>query len=273
MIPLPHPLLGGCSEKFSPLGMLKLRTRSCGPSCISNCDAKAMCGIDSADGKTPCGLNLCCGFYGWCGIEAAHCVDADPRYGKTPCQQGFGSCEVKKVPTCSKSSGSGRRHIGYYQGWNTRERACDKVWPRQINTRGLTHLYYAFAYFHPTTFQMMPMHEGDVPLYGEFTSLKRNGLQTWIAVGGVSNAGRFICNQRLTGLQTSGLSMLQARHSMPSVIWCQVLRTVQLSFLRSLDSWKRTASRESILTGSIPLSPLAVAAKRTPQTLCSWLKR
>jgi chitinase len=63
---------------------------------------------------------------------------------------------------------------------------CDKVSPRQINTRGLTHLLYAFAFFDPSTFEMMPMHADDVPLYGEFTGLKRNDLQTWIAVGGVS---------------------------------------------------------------------------------------
>jgi len=30
------------------------------------------------------------------------------------------------------------------------------------------------------------MNEGDVSLYGEFTSLARNGLQTWIAIGGWS---------------------------------------------------------------------------------------
>jgi chitinase len=33
---------------------------------------------------------------------------------------------------------------------------------------------------------MIPMNAGDIALYGEFTALKRNGLQTWIAVGGVS---------------------------------------------------------------------------------------
>ena len=32
----------------------------------------------------------------------------------------------------------------------------------------------------------MPMNDLDIPLYGEFTSLQRNGLQTWVAVGGVS---------------------------------------------------------------------------------------
>jgi hypothetical protein len=57
---------------------------------------------------------------------------------------------------------------------------------KQINTKGLTHLYYSFVFFDPTTFQMVPMNEADIPLYKEFTSLKTNNLQTWIAVGGVS---------------------------------------------------------------------------------------
>ncbi|KAK1566167.1 glycoside hydrolase superfamily [Colletotrichum navitas] len=53
----------------------------CGSTCISDCDAKAMCGIDSADGKTPCGLKLCCSFYGWCGTESVHCLDPEPQFG------------------------------------------------------------------------------------------------------------------------------------------------------------------------------------------------
>lgn len=168
-----------------------LRLCSCGSSCISNCDAKAMCGVNSINGKTACALNLCCGYYGWCGMDTGHCVNADPDYGKAPCQKGFGSCEMKQIPSCKKCSGSVKRQIGYYQGSNTRDRTCDKVWPSQINTSGLTHLFYAFAYFHPTTFQMMPMNEADIPLYGNFTSLKKKGLQTWIAVGGVREARFF----------------------------------------------------------------------------------
>lgn len=53
----------------------------CGATCVSNCQAKAMCGIDSADGQTPCGLKLCCSFYGWCGTEDVHCHDPEPQYG------------------------------------------------------------------------------------------------------------------------------------------------------------------------------------------------
>jgi hypothetical protein len=30
------------------------------------------------------------------------------------------------------------------------------------------------------------MHQEDIKLYGDFTSLKRNSLQTWITIGGVS---------------------------------------------------------------------------------------
>ncbi|KAF1942406.1 glycoside hydrolase [Clathrospora elynae] len=164
------------------------KAAQCAPeNCLSNCNAKAMCGIDSAGGKTTCGLKLCCSYYGWCGTEDVHCKDPEPLVGKTPSQEGFGSCEIKPSPSCGKGSGTSKgRRIGYYQGWNTRERVCDKVTPRQINTRGLSHLLYAFAFFHPQTFEMMPMNSDDVHLYGEFTALKRNGLQTWIAIGGWS---------------------------------------------------------------------------------------
>jgi chitinase len=75
--------------------------------------------------------------------------------------------------------------------------------PRLINTRGLTLLFYSFAFFDPTSFQMMPMNVADVSIYGELTALKRNGLQTWIVVGGVSSAtpdagGRSIIYSRST---------------------------------------------------------------------------
>jgi hypothetical protein len=74
------------------------------------------------------------------------------------------------------------------QGCNTRQRSCDKIAPKQINTKGLTHLYYPFVFFHPTTFEIMPMNMADVDLYREFTNLKTNKLQMWIAIGGLSLA-------------------------------------------------------------------------------------
>ncbi|KAH4012063.1 hypothetical protein HBI49_222580 [Parastagonospora nodorum] len=55
-------LNGSCCSK---LGKCGYKEAQCGKdNCLSNCDAKAVCGIDSADGKTPCGLKLCCSYYG-----------------------------------------------------------------------------------------------------------------------------------------------------------------------------------------------------------------
>ncbi|KAI5919336.1 glycoside hydrolase superfamily [Camillea tinctor] len=166
-------------------GKCGFKDAHCGNSCISNCNATAMCGVDSADGQTSCALNLCCSYYGWCGTESVHCYDPEPQYGVTPCQGEFGSCFIYPEPSCSGNSASARR-IAYYQGWNVRERLCDKVSPAQINTQGLTHLFYAFIFFHPTTFQITPMNDADVEQYAQFTSLSNNKLQTWAAIGGWS---------------------------------------------------------------------------------------
>lgn len=58
--------------------------------------------------------------------------------------------------------------------------------PSQIQTKGLTHIYFAFASINPTSFQIEPAAIEDEELYREFTSLSRGGsaLQTWIAIGG-----------------------------------------------------------------------------------------
>ncbi|KAF2492808.1 glycoside hydrolase [Lophium mytilinum] len=156
--------------------------------CISNCDAKAMCGVDSEGGNKKCGLKLCCSYYGWCGTEAIHCGDHDQDGNSTPCQKDFGSCTVKPSPSCGSGSGtaSGGRKVAYYQSWNTRTRACNRIWPEQINTTGLTHLYFAFAYIDPATYSIVPADPADVELIPRFTALKTQTMQTWVAVGGWS---------------------------------------------------------------------------------------
>lgn len=68
-----------CSKE----GKCGYKEAQCGAeNCLSNCQAKAMCGIDSADGKTPCGLKLCCSFCGWCATEDDHCKGPEPLIGK-----------------------------------------------------------------------------------------------------------------------------------------------------------------------------------------------
>ncbi|KUI58697.1 Acidic mammalian chitinase [Cytospora mali] len=125
-------------------------------------------------------------------VRNSYCTNADPQGGTLPCQEGFGSCEVKKGKTCpaSDSTTSGRT-IGYYQASNTRDRLCNKIFPSDIITtptdiapKGYSHLYFAFASIDPVSFNIAPADDADVPLYTEFTALKSRGLQTWIAVGG-----------------------------------------------------------------------------------------
>ncbi|KAL2076239.1 hypothetical protein VTL71DRAFT_1182 [Oculimacula yallundae] len=159
----------------------------CGSGCQSNCNAKAMCGVDSKDGAEKCGLQLCCSHYGWCGTKDVHCIDPEPLIGKTPCQQGFGGCTIKPSPECSPDEGgdSGWRRIAYYAGWNSRDRKCDWVLPGNINTTGLTHLMYSFVGFDPKTFKIVA-DPGDVKLFRAFTKLGSSKLKTWVAVGGWS---------------------------------------------------------------------------------------
>ena len=65
---------------------------------------------------------------------------------------------------------------------NTRRRPCDKVWPANIDTTGLTHLVFSFATIDPTTFAVAPMHSDDEKLYADFLSLK-DGPQKWVGIG------------------------------------------------------------------------------------------
>jgi GH18 family chitinase len=53
---------------------------------------------------------------------------------------------------------------------------------------GFTHLNFAFAFFHPTTFQVVAMDSNAASLLKDFTALKfkKPHLQTWISVGGWS---------------------------------------------------------------------------------------
>jgi chitinase len=169
----------------SPGGKCGYKLEHCGPGCKSNCNAKAICGIDSADGQTRCPLNLCCSYYGWCGTEAVHCIDPEPQYGQTPCQQGMGKCEVIPPPQCGGDSASRGRKIGYYQAYQ-RDRKCNYVQPQDIYTEGMTHLFFSFAYFDPAEFGIKFAHQEDEAEAREFTKLQDThpGLQTWVAFGG-----------------------------------------------------------------------------------------
>ncbi|KEY73171.1 hypothetical protein S7711_04137 [Stachybotrys chartarum IBT 7711] len=169
---------GSCCNRAGRCGF---GNETCGSNvCISNCDATAFCGRESADGETVCPLNVCCSYYGYCGVEDDFCLGAGPD---APCQQGFGSCNTISPPSCGGNSAFART-IGYYQLANVRERQCNRIAPSEIRTEGLTHLYAAFATINPSTFAVEPWHSDDVQLYEELAALRSSTLQVWIAIGG-----------------------------------------------------------------------------------------
>lgn len=73
------------------------------------------------------------------------------------------------------------RTIGYYLASNTRDRLCNRIFPKDIKAEDYTHLFFSFASIDPKTFRIQPWDNADIPLMKEFTTLDTN---TWIAVGG-----------------------------------------------------------------------------------------
>ncbi|KAM0322465.1 hypothetical protein ACHAQA_009534 [Verticillium albo-atrum] len=73
----------------------------------------------------------------------------------------------------------------YYEGWNL-QRPCGTMAPKDIPLGYYTHINFAFALIHPTTFHIAPMDSQTASQYRAVTSLKdrQEGLQVWIAIGG-----------------------------------------------------------------------------------------
>ncbi|KAL2821416.1 glycoside hydrolase superfamily [Aspergillus cavernicola] len=166
---------GACCSKE---GICGFSPDECGDdTCISDCDAKAECGQYALPDSSTCPLNVCCSKFGFCGTTDEFC--------ETGCQKGYGGCGPVIEPSCGSQTMT--RTVGYYEGWAS-TRSCDKRLPSDIDIAPLTHLNFAFAFFHPTTFQIMPMSANDQVLYPQFTGLKskKPSLKTWIAVGGWS---------------------------------------------------------------------------------------
>ncbi|PYI16224.1 glycoside hydrolase [Aspergillus violaceofuscus CBS 115571] len=146
--------------------------------CIFNCDAKAECGEYGVAGNNTCPINVCCSKFGFCGTTSDFC---DAR-----CQEGYGGCGAVTEASCGGSSAK-QRTVGYYEGWSS-IRTCDKRLPSDLDLTALTHINFAFIYFDPSTFQIVPMNSGDEALYPQFTGLKKTkpGLKTWVSLGGWS---------------------------------------------------------------------------------------
>ncbi|KAF1812796.1 glycoside hydrolase [Eremomyces bilateralis CBS 781.70] len=163
----------GCCGPPDPttgLGVCGLGPDFCGTGCQGTCDYKSECdpgwGLDWSN-ATDCPLNVCCSKFGFCGTTADFC-----------------NGKVVVSPECSGRS-SDQKTIGYYEGWNL-QRTCGTMAPEDIPLGYYTHINFAFALIHPTTFHIAPMDAGTASLYTRVTALKEKDptLKVWIAIGG-----------------------------------------------------------------------------------------
>ncbi|KAK4441922.1 chitinase [Podospora aff. communis PSN243] len=165
----------GCCGQVNQegVGVCGMGPTYCGPgNCTSSCTAKSDCdpgwGMEYSLASS-CPLNVCCSKFGFCGVSDDF-------------------CEGRRVasPECAIEDGtSDKRTIGYYEGWNL-ARPCGTMKPKEIPLGWYTHLNFAFALIHPTTFHVAPMDSKTPKLYKAVTALKdqQEGLEVWIAIGG-----------------------------------------------------------------------------------------
>ncbi|GBF63439.1 chitotriosidase-1 [Trichophyton mentagrophytes] len=68
------------------------------------------------------------------------------------------------------------------------ERPCQASTPEQLKLDGITHLNFAFMFFHPTTFEITPMTSTTAELIPRVIALKKRhpGMEVWAAIGGWS---------------------------------------------------------------------------------------
>lgn len=165
---------GSCCNGQS--GVCGLDKEHCDPSvCISNCDAKAECG---SWGETPgelCPLNVCCGQFGYCGTTADFCGSGCQSNCKQPPANSLNNGDVTNLV------------IGYYEAWAPYRRgACPNRPPSWIRTDSITHLYVAFAYIAPKTYEIYPMNETSEEIFLEIMQLKQTapGLKIFLSLGG-----------------------------------------------------------------------------------------
>ncbi|KAJ5344046.1 CAZyme family GH18 [Penicillium brevicompactum] len=160
--------------------------KSCGSTCVSNCNATAECGKWAATAGTTCPLNVCCSEFGFCGTTSEFC-NAGTDGGK--CQS---NCYQPTQPSC-KSNDVLKKVIGYYESWSA-ERTCDSWSPSNLPVQSLTHIYWSFALFKPWNdgWNVYLMDEDKISnlndMVADFIALKDDNpsLKCFLSVGGWS---------------------------------------------------------------------------------------
>ena len=122
--------------------------------------------------NTTCPLNVCCSQFGFCGTTSDFC--------------GLG-CQSNCIQPTSPSSGGEvqSRIIGYYESW-AYDRTCSGMTFQNIPVGSITHLYFAFGFVTPGSFEVGPMDGNSPDLFSDLTALKsqNSGLKTVVSLGG-----------------------------------------------------------------------------------------
>ncbi|KAM7204861.1 family 18 glycosyl hydrolase [Rhypophila sp. PSN 637] len=143
--------------------------------CVSNCDAKADCGIGADPVGKTCPLNVCCGKWGYCGTTANFCGDGCQSNCPQPGPKMLSEGDVDELV------------IGYLEAWNFVDDAgCAKRKADWVPVGQLTHLNVAFYYIEPGTFAIDRMPGVPPSAYNQLVDLKEKapGLKVWLAIGG-----------------------------------------------------------------------------------------
>ncbi|KAI2463541.1 family 18 glycosyl hydrolase [Annulohypoxylon bovei var. microspora] len=171
------PCVGGeCCDAQS--GYCGLDAEHCDPSvCTSNCKARAECGSWAETPGQECPLKVCCSNSGYCGVTEEFC---DTSLG---CQS-----NCPQPPSTGLNTGNVTNIvIGYYESWAPYKRgACPSRDPSWIKTDSITHLYVAFAYIRPSTYDIVPIDGTGTDIITEIMALKESapGLKIFLSLGG-----------------------------------------------------------------------------------------
>ena len=164
-----------CLSSGSPPMPAPIENAVCGPQKPGT--SKPSSGTNLAD-LNPCPLKACCNVWGQCGTTSDFCMKSSlgppgtSQPGKNGCISNCGTDIVKSSPPSQFIK------LGYFEGWNKKERSCLHMDVTQIDA-SYTHIHFSFGDVTPQfTVSVAPVQEQ----FDKFVKLK--GPKRVLAFGG-----------------------------------------------------------------------------------------
>ncbi|KAH7633186.1 family 18 glycosyl hydrolase [Sordaria sp. MPI-SDFR-AT-0083] len=143
--------------------------------CVSNCDAKAECGLGADPPGKECPLNVCCGPWGYCGTTEGFCGDGCQSNCEQPSSTKLSDGDVTKLV------------IGYVEAWNIdNNEGCSSRRSDWLPVDTITHLNVAFYYISPHFYDIVRMGGVSDEAHNNLMNMKQKapGLKIWLSIGG-----------------------------------------------------------------------------------------